>query len=236
MTLEIKPILCREGTMNNYAYFITDKDSYVSAVVDASETGPIIDFCEENNVKPQYILTTHHHFDHVEANIELKEKYGLKIVGPEKEKDLINGLDITVKESDVFLLGATKIRIIEAAGHTNGHILFYAEDDKVLFTGDVLFNLCIGGLFEGTPDQMFNSLQKIKHLPDDVVFYPGHEYTEHCLLQALRHNNDDIDEYVQIAMSRLKKRLPVAPVNLGLEKKCNPYLRINTLKDFVRLF
>lgn len=236
MTLEINPILCRKGTMNNYAYFITDKDSSISAVVDASETKPIIDFCEENNVKPQYILTTHHHFDHVGANTELKVKYGLKIIGPEREKDLISGLDITVKESDIFLLGDTNIKIIETAGHTNGHILFYAEDDKVLFTGDVLFNLCIGGLFEGTPEQMFNSLQKIKSLPDDVVFYPGHEYTEHCLLQALRHKHHDIEEYVQIAIPRLQKGLPVAPVNLGLEKKCNPYLQINNLKDFARLF
>lgn len=236
MTLEIKPILCREGTMDNYAYVITDKESLTSAIIDASETEPILNFCEKNNITPQYILTTHHHFDHVGANLDLKEKYALQIVGSETEKDIIQGIDIALKDQEEFFLGKTKIKILSAPGHTKGHILFYAENDKSLFTGDVLFNLCIGGLFEGTPEQMFNSLHKIKSLPEDVCFYPGHEYTKHCLAHILKQENDVTKQYVQIALSRLQKGLPVAPISLALEKKCNPYLQINNLKDFMRLF
>lgn len=234
MTLKIKPILCRKGTMDNYAYILTDTSTDISAIVDASEAEPILLYCQENNIKPQFIFTTHHHFDHVGGNEELKEKFNLKIVAPKIEAHLINNVDITVSDGDEVWLGNSKITAISAPGHTLGHVLWYCKDDKVLFTGDVLFNLCIGGLFEGTPQDMYTSLNKIKQLPDDVVFYPGHEYTKHCLHNILQ--NDKTAEYVQIATDRIKKQIPVAPVTLEMEKSCNPYLNINSLKDFSLLF
>ena len=236
MTLKIEPILCRKGTMNNYAYVITDKKSGISAVVDASETEPIVQYCEKHQIKPEYVLTTHHHFDHVGANMELKEKYGLKIVAPDMEKHLIEGVDIALKSGDEFALGESKIQIILASGHTKGHILYYFADEKVLFTGDVLFNLAIGGLFEGTPEEMFASLEKIKQLPNDVNFYPGHEYTEYGLQRLLNNPTDENMEYLRLAVNRLQQGKSVSPIALGLEKKCNPYLKIDSLKDFVRLF
>ena len=236
MTLKIEPILCRKGTMNNYAYVITDKNSGISAVVDASETEPIVQYCEKNQIRPEYILTTHHHFDHIGGNMELKEKYGLKIVAPDLEKHLIEGVDIALKSGDEFALCESKIQIISAPGHTKGHILYYVADEKVLFTGDVLFNLAIGGLFEGTPEEMYKSLAKIKQLPDDVNFYPGHEYSEYGLQRLLNNPIDENMEYLQVAVNRLQQGRSVAPIALGLEKKCNPYLKIDSLKDFVRLF
>ncbi len=236
MTLIINPILCRKGTMDNYAYIITDEKSKISAVIDASETEPIVRWCEKYNIKPEYIFTTHHHFDHVGANIDLKKKYGLKIIAPLAEKHLIDDVDIALKNNDEFFLGQTKVIAISASGHTKGHMLWYFENDKALFTGDVLFNLCIGGLFEGTPEQMFFSLEKIKSLPDDICFYPGHEYTKYCLDNMLKYNDTNINEYFNIAIQRINQGKPVAPINLGLEKKCNPYLKINRLEDFIKMF
>lgn len=235
MSLTVNPVLCRAGVMDNYAYIITDDSTGICAVVDASEAAPIIDFCERYDLTPSYILTTHHHFDHIGGNEELKAKYGLQIVGPLAEKNLIPLMDIGLQEGDIFKLGKSEAEVIAAPGHTIGHILYYFREDKILFTGDVLFNLCVGGIFEGTPEEMWHSLQKIKALPDDVMFYPGHEYTMHSLA-GLNADFEDMGsamkEYYDIAVSRLENNQPVAPISLGLEKKCNPYLRISNLKDF----
>lgn len=237
MSLMIKPILCRAGVMDNYAYIITDSSTSKTAVIDASEAAPIIKACDELHVVPEYILTTHHHFDHVGGNSELKQKYGLQIVAPAVEKDLIEGVDIALSDGDVFALGKAKFRVISAAGHTKGHVLYYEPEQKVLFTGDVLFNLCIGGLFEGTPRQMWDSLQKIKQLPDDVLFYAGHEYTKSCLSQMIRYNDSQpMQLYAKLAEERLTQGKPVSPMRLGLEKQCNPYLLIDNFSDFENIF
>jgi hydroxyacylglutathione hydrolase len=235
--LKIKSVLCRAGVMDNYAYIITDEAAGITAVVDASEAEPIKTACQMLNLRPSYILTTHHHFDHVGGNAELKAEYGLKIVGPEAEKSLIPELDIAVKDGDKFALGQSKAQVISAAGHTLGHILWYFPADKVLFTGDVLFNLCIGGIFEGTPEQMWNSLQKIKALPDDVVFYAGHEYTAGALRAAItRGQTPAMEKYLGLAYSRLTQKTPDTPITLGLEKQCNPYLMINDKTEFMQIF
>ncbi len=224
MTLKINPVLCREGMMDNYAYILQDVSTGVSAVVDASEAAPIVKCLNKLKIKPDYILTTHHHFDHVGGNAELKNLYQLKIIGPAQESLLIPELDIGLNDGDVFTLGESKMRVLSAAGHTKGHILFYFEKDKALFTGDVLFNLSIGAIFEGTETQMLLSLSKICALPDDVLFYPGHEYTS-MGLSALSDSVESEKLYKTLALERLSKNKPVPPLTLGLEKQCNPYLR-----------
>lgn len=237
MTLKINPVLCRKGVMDNYAYIITDTKTNTTAVIDASETEPVIAECAALGVKPSYVLSTHHHFDHVGGNAELKNKFGLKIGASEIDAAKMDLYDFTFADGDVFELGKTKLDIIATPGHTTGHVLFYAPEDAVLFTGDVLFNLSIGGLFEGTPQQMFDTLQKIKLLPDDVLFYPGHEYTKHGLNDLLRFNDSQpMQIYAGLVLPRLKQGLPAAPVKLGLEKQCNPYLMIDSQEDFENLF
>lgn len=237
MSLQINPVLCRAGTMNNYAYILVDTQNAVSAVVDASEADPVIKKCQELNVRPSFILSTHHHFDHVGGNNAVKEKYNARIVVPEAEKENFEQYDFTVSQGDVLEIGKTQMHALSAPGHTRGHVLYYAPEEKVLFTGDVLFNLCIGGLFEGTPEQMWESLQKIKMLPDDVSFYPGHEYTAHCLAQAAAANNSQpMQLYTKIVTDRLRQKMPAAPIKLGLEKQCNPYLLIGDEKEFENLF
>ena len=135
------------------------------------------------------------------------------------------------------MLGNTKAEVIKVDGHTRGHILWYFPDDKALFTGDTLFNLCIGGLFEGTPKEMFASLNKIKKLPDDTLFYPGHEYTMHGMAFAVHNDphNPELRRYVAEAQVRLGRGLPAGPVPIGLEKRCNPYLKAQTLDELEQL-
>lgn len=235
--LTIETILCRAGTMDNYAYLLIDRDTGISAIMDPSEAAPIIRRCKELNIKPQYILNTHHHYDHTDANLELKELYGAQVVGGASDKHRIPGLDIGLNDSDSFQLGNSQARIIRVDGHTTGHILWYFPDAKALFTGDTLFNLCIGGLFEGTAEQMFESLNKIKALPNDVNFYPGHEYTIHGIgfAQYFNPGNTVLKEYIERAQSRLRQGLPVPPVTLGVEKQCNPYLQAVSIKALEKL-
>ncbi len=235
--LKVHPILCRAGYMNNYSYLLTDTKTNISAIIDPSEAEPIISECEKLNIKPKFILNTHHHFDHVEGNIELAKKYQAKIVCNVADMYRIKGAEIGVTPQTPFILGDSIAEIIDVSAHTQGHILFYFKKDKILFTGDTLFNLCIGGLFEGTPKQMFDALKKIKQLPNDVLFYPGHEYTQACASFAFKYNhgNEQIKNYLEYAKNRLDKGRPVAPITLKQEKSCNPYLQANTLEEFEML-
>ena len=235
--LNINYVLCRAKVMDNYSYIITDTNTGISAIIDPSETSPIIKKCDELGIKPQYILNTHHHFDHTDGNIELAQKYNAKIVCNIKDKHRIKGAEIFIEDGGKFELGDSVAKIIDVSAHTQGHILYYFEKDKALFTGDTLFNLCIGGLFEGTPKQMFEALSKIKSLPDDVLFYPGHEYTFSAANFAYHHNqaNDNIIKYLTKAKSNLDTTGHVFPISLGEEKLCNPYLQAKTLEEFINL-
>ena len=228
--LKITPILCRAGKMDNYAYLLTDEATGVSAVLDPSEAAPVIAECERQNVRPAYIFNSHHHFDHVEGNLEVKEKYGAKVMVGAYDCNRIPGADAGLADGDVFRLGESEARIIRADGHATGHILWYFPADGVLFTGDVLFNLSIGGLFEGTPQQMFATLQKIKALPDDTEIFPGHEYTRACLSPRFK-ETPDFAAYLQKMVQR--EHGEKAPATLAEEKKFNPYLQAATLAGFM---
>lgn len=232
--LKINHILCRPGHMNNYSYIITDTNTNISAIIDPSEAAPIIKKCEELNINPKYILNTHHHFDHTDGNIELAKKYKAKIVCNKTDKHRIKGAEILLENENIFTLGESKAQIIDVSAHTQGHILYYFKKDNALFTGDTLFNLCIGGIFEGTPEQMFNALNKIKKLPNNTLFYPGHEYTFSAANFAYQHNqgNENIIKYLTKAKTNLDTLGHAFPFTLEEEKLCNPYLQASTLEEF----
>ena len=210
MSLKIYTVLCRAGSMDNYSYILIDGPSGTCAVVDPSEPAPIIAKLEQLNCRPQYILNTHHHFDHTDGNLELKNLYNAKVVGNQYDAARIPGFDIGVEPGKTFSLGTSTAEIIDVSAHTQNHILYYFKDAKALFTGDTLFNLCIGGLFEGTPEQMFAALQKIKALPDDTLFYPGHEYTAFGAPEARRQLPDspELAAYLEHAARRLNLGRP----------------------------
>lgn len=230
MTSEIIPVFCNEKEMANYAYIIKDTASDAAIIIDAAEPTPIIAELTRRNLTPSYILTTHHHFDHVGGNIELKQKYNLKIIAPEKEFTQVPGADIPATANSDIKIGNLEFSVIDAPGHTHGHVLYHLIASKALFTGDTLFNLCIGGLFEGTPEQMFSTLMKIKSLPENTLIFPGHEYTRSCLPKQLP-DTPEFNTYLQ--KMRLREQRKTAPSTLAEEKKFNPYLRANTLAEFI---
>ena len=157
MDIEIIPCL-----NDNYSYLINDDQTDTVAIIDPSEFGPCDKKINEKYKKLDFILNTHHHFDHVGGNVELKKKYGSKILGFEKDKKRIPAIDVLLKDDQEFKIGSLDFKTIFIPGHTLGHIAFYLEKEKVIFTGDTLFSLGCGRVFEGTYEEMFNSLNKIK--------------------------------------------------------------------------
>ena len=169
--MKITPIPCLK---DNYAYIINNVSSKTVGVVDPSEAKPIISFLEKENIKLNYILNTHHHFDHICGNIELKKKYNAKVVGFIDDKHRIPGIDITVKNNEEWKFGNSVIKILHIPGHTLGHICFFLKNEKIAFTGDTLFSLGCGRIFEGSHEQMLSSLNKIKIFPKNTKIYCGH--------------------------------------------------------------
>ena len=170
--LEIDPVPCLK---DNYAYLVYDRAQGVCGVVDASEAEPVKRALEAKGLKLTHILSTHHHNDHVGGNLALKSAFGVKVVGAAKDAARIPGLDIGLAEGDVFELGSHKARILEIPAHTSQHIAFWFTEDRAVFTGDTLFAMGCGRLFEGTADQMWSSLSKLMKLPSDTRIYCGHE-------------------------------------------------------------
>ena len=170
--IEIIPCL-----QDNYSYLIIDESNNDACVVDPSEAKPIINFIERENINLKYILNTHHHFDHIGGNKELTEKYNSIVVGFKHDAERIPEISILVEDNQIWKKDNFEAKIIHIPGHTTGHIGFYFFKEKVIFTGDTLFSLGCGKIFEGTYKQMFSSLSKIKNLPDDTKIYCGHEYT-----------------------------------------------------------
>ena len=226
--INVDIILCRAGVMDNYAYLLVDEKTGKSAIVDPSEVAPIVRVLKSKNIKLDYILNTHHHYDHTDGNLELQKLTGAEIVGNKNDAVRIPGIDIEVEDNKSFMLGDAKADIIEINGHTNGHIAFYFEESKAVFTGDVLFSLGCGGMFEGTPEEMCESLAKLSKLPKDVMVYPGHEYTMHCAGFALYidKDNQSLINYITKAKDKIQEGLPIIPTTIGDEKRCNPYMRV----------
>ena len=222
MTTIITPVLCNEKNMANYAYIINKENSKKAIIIDAAEERPILNYLKKQDLTPTHIITTHHHFDHVEGNLGLKEKYNLKIIAPIDEFDKVPGADIKASDNTLLTINEIEVLPILAKGHTNGHMIYYIKELEALFTGDVLFNLCVGGLFEGTPRQMFESLNKIKSLPNNTKIFPGHEYTRSCIEQSML-KVPNFDTYLQKMYQREQQKL--CPTTIDEEKQFNPYLK-----------
>ena len=220
--MNIYPVFCNQKNMANYSYIINPINTDQAIIIDAAEATPIIDALTQRALTPTHIITTHHHFDHVEGNLTLKEKYNLQILAPVLEFDKIPGADIPITPQQDFTLHNITFTPYEAKGHTNGHLIYYIQEDDSLFTGDVLFNLCIGGLFEGTPKEMQQTLQTIKQFPNKTKIYPGHEYTAHSITRQMVQDPKFLP-YLEKLKKRQQKEL--APTTLEEEKLFNPYLK-----------
>ena len=232
MRIEIIPCL-----QDNYSYLIIDESNNSACVVDPSESQPIISFLENKNIKLKYILNTHHHYDHVGGNIELKKKYGSNVVAFKGDKHRIPEIDILVEDNKTWIGDNFKAKIYHIPGHTSGHIAFHFFEEKKIFTGDTLFSLGCGKIFEGSYEQMFNSLSKIKSLPKETEIYCGHEYTlqnsNFCLSQDTK--NLKLKRKIAQIKKRLESGLPTVPTILRDEIDCNIFLKAKDIKSFSKL-
>ena len=214
---------------DNYAYiYLNDKKE--AFVVDPSEASPVIDTLEKNDLQLKYILNTHHHFDHIGGNFELKEKYNCKIVGSKKDRDRIPGIDIEISDGDYWSFKEHTAQIIEIPGHTSGHIAFYFKSLNAVFTGDTLFSLGCGRLFEGTPTMMWNSLKKLRALPDQTKIYCGHEYTlsNGKFINSI-YPSEDMRLKIESLVELNEKNLPSIPSTIADEKKMNIFLKADDI-------
>ena len=173
--MEVKIIPCLS---DNYSYLIFDKDKKIACVIDPSEARPVIEAVNKLDLDLKYILNTHHHYDHVGGNKKLKEEFDAKIIGYKEDQSRIPEIDILVEDGQIWSKDNFEIKIFHVPGHTSGHVCYYLAKNKIIFTGDTLFSLGCGRVFEGTYDQMFNSLNFIKSFPKDTKIYCGHEYTK----------------------------------------------------------
>ena len=224
--MNVSPIPC---LTDNYAYIINDNVSKKVGVVDPSEASPIITYLKKQNLKLDYILNTHHHYDHIGGNIELKKLYNAKVIGFVGDKHRIPGIDITLEDNVKWIFGESSVKILHIPGHTLGHICFFFENEKIAFTGDTLFSLGCGRIFEGDHKQMLTSLNKMKKLPKNTKIYCGHEYSYKNAEFCMKYDNDNIDlkkKFEKIKQLR-SNNLPTLPTSLEEELKSNIFLRCN---------
>lgn len=212
---------------DNYGILIHDEASGATATIDAGEAAPILVALKQAGWTLTDIWVTHHHGDHVAGIPELKAATGAKVTAPLADKDRVPLVDHGVKEGDSVTLGSTRAAIIETPGHTANHIAYYCADDGLLFAGDTLFSLGCGRLFEGTPAQMWSSLQKLRALPAATKLYCGHEYTQSNARFALTVDpeNAALKQRAREIDALRAKGAFTLPSTIGAENAENPFLR-----------
>lgn len=216
---------------DNYTYLLHDPLSGETAAVDPALAQPVLDALEKHHWQLSYILNTHHHNDHIGGNLELKHETGCQVIAAESDQHRIPGIDRRVSNNDIIALGHHKARVITTPGHTGGHIVYYFADDTLLFCGDTLFVMGCGRLFEGTAEQLWQSLQKLKTLPANTLIYCAHEYTQANGRFAL--NVEPGNQVLQQRMAKIDqlraKQLPTVPSTIEQELATNPFFREDSL-------
>ena len=223
-SLELEVFPCRS---DNFGVLLHCPEANLTAAIDAPELEPIIEAAERRGWTITHIFTTHHHGDHVEANLELKDRFNCQIIGPRAEAVAIPGLDEAVNDGDSFEFGPHTVNVIETPGHTAGHVCYHLPESKLLFAADTLFALGCGRLFERPAADMWASLQKLAALPDDTTVYFGHEYTLANARFAVTIDPDNEKlkaRAAEIEALRAEGKFTI-PTTIGIEKETNPFLR-----------
>jgi len=226
LTIQTLPVL-----NDNYIYLIHDPVSGETAAVDPAVAHPVLEVLNQKGWRLTMILNTHHHGDHVGGNLELKQKTGCIVIAPLSDQHRIPGLDRGVVDSDVITLGKHSARVIWTPGHTNGHVVYHFTGDNLLFCGDTLFVMGCGRLFEGTAEQMWHSLQKLKALPATTQIYCAHEYTQTNGRFALtvEPDNKQLQQRMDVINQQRAKHLPTVPSTIEQELATNPFFREDSL-------
>ncbi len=212
---------------DNYVYLVHDHASGATAVVDPAEAAPVQAALDARRWNLTHILNTHHHGDHIGGNQELVERHAAVLIGPKAETARIPGMDVTVAEGDVVDFAGHTGTVFETPGHTSGHIAFWFADSDALFCGDTLFALGCGRVFEGTMEQMWSSLLKLRGLASTARIYCGHEYTVSNARFALSIDPDNVRLQARTReFEETRARgTPTIPAVLADELDTNPFLR-----------
>jgi len=222
---------------DNYGVLVHDPSSGDTASIDAPDADAVEDALQHKGWKLTHILVTHHHWDHTQGISELKSRHDCNVIGPAKEANRIESLDETKNDGDSFIFGGENVEVISTPGHTLGMINFYFPESGVIFTGDTLFALGCGRIFEGDADMMWDSLSKLAGLPAETKVYCGHEYTkanaEFCLTIEPE-NKSLVERAVEVNALRAEGK-PTLPTTIGLELETNVFLRAGNAAEFARV-
>ncbi|GLR46560.1 hydroxyacylglutathione hydrolase [Sphingomonas astaxanthinifaciens] len=228
---------CIPALTDNYIWLLRCSETGEAAVIDPSVDGPVLNAFRNVGWEVGQILNTHWHPDHVGGNAGIKEATGCTITGPAAEADRIPGIDVQVREGDRVRVGKLEAVVWEVPGHTLGHIAYYFEDNGMLFIGDTLFAMGCGRLFEGTAEQMYGNMVRLRALPEDVVVYPAHEYTlanaRFCVAQ--RPGDQLLKQRLAVVEEARARDMNTLPVTIGEERVTNPFLMAHDAAEFARL-
>ncbi|UXR63364.1 hydroxyacylglutathione hydrolase [Bdellovibrio bacteriovorus] len=227
---------------DNYVFVLINDDLSSAIVVDPGESSAAEEFLMEHGLKLTGILLTHHHADHIGGALELKNRFSCPVYAPLKNKSQIPFADHYLQEGDAVDLPPFSFQALELPGHTLGHIAYWDEKHKWLFSGDVIFGLGCGRLFEGSYDEAYASLQRIKALPPETLIYCTHEYTERNLQFCRILSADDntpilgnaeiLDTYALDLHNKRSARRPSVPLSLAMETETNPFLMARDVEQF----
>lgn len=212
---------------DNFGVLVHDPATHATASIDAPEAAPIEAALQRTGWHLTDILVTHHHHDHTGGIKELKARHHCRVVAPEAEANGIPAVDETVREGDHVHIGSIEARVIETPGHTAGHISYFLPADKLAFVGDTLFSIGCGRVIEGNAEMMWNSLLKLRALPDDTCIFCGHEYTLANIrfARTIEPANATLAAREQEAARLIAENKPTIPSFIGEEKAANPFLR-----------
>ena len=212
---------------DNYGVLLHDPESGATAAIDAPEAAPVEAALKATGWKLTDILVTHHHADHTDGIAALKGSHRCRVVAPHGEAARIPLVDETVRENDKVRVGSLEARVLETPGHTAGHISYVFPADKLAFVGDTLFSIGCGRVIEGTPEMMWQSLLKLRGLPDDTRVYCGHEYTlaNVRFARTIEPDNAALAAREKEVEKLVAAKTPTIPSTLGEEKAANPFLR-----------
>lgn len=212
---------------DNYTYAVMDESARGVLIIDPGEAAPVMEWCQTHNRPVDAIFCTHHHADHVDGVPELKDTFKAKVWSSTYDKSRIPGADQGVSENTGFQWQTLEADVLEIPGHTLGHVALYFSAHQALFCGDTLFSMGCGRLFEGSAEQLYDSLMKLARLPGETQIFCGHEYTVQNGPFALHVNSTNLEVVQRVRQARAlsEKGQPTIPTTMALELKTNPFLR-----------
>lgn len=222
---------------DNYGYLLHDPETKETAAIDTPDANVYEKELTHRGWSLTHIWNTHHHYDHTGGNCQLKAGTPmLQIYGPFHEQARIPNLDIAVRPGDRFSFGRSKVTVLDVGGHTEGHVAFHLEKEEVVFVGDALFSLGCGRMFEGTSEQFWGSVKRLRALKDETMVYCGHEYTYENgkFAISIEPSNTELQKRFEEVQDQVSKKKPTVPTSISQEKQTNPFLRVDVSDELRR--